>query len=258
MEVDVVYGKEFDLTKTKVKKRLMERARAKEFDVLLASPPCATFSRARYSGRSGPPALRSAAWLRGFPRLQGGKRRQVRDANSFIDFVVEVAGEMSRAGGYVLIEHPEDLGSRRSGDPGSIWRWPKVREAANKFEWSTGAFYQSDWGRSFSKPTRFLFNLPNVGEFVQEGWPTFNSDGTYLGPLTRKEHLGNLIGKDGHVFQTAASAAWPGLLCQRIAEIIIGVAKQRLQRLVVELSANEGGPQEVARSAVVAGPVSHL
>ena len=102
------------------------------------------------------------------------------------------------------------------------------------------------------QPTRFLFNLPGVDKVVRDGWPAFDKDGIYLGPLEQGEPFQSLIGKDGQVFQTAAFAAWPSLLCSR-AELIVEVTKRRPPRQEGELSAIGEGQQE--GGACEAGPV---
>ena len=74
LEVDAVRGRGNDLRKASLRNRLLDEVRSGEFAVVVASPPCSTFSRARYSGLPGPPALRSADFLRGFPRLNDRNR----------------------------------------------------------------------------------------------------------------------------------------------------------------------------------------
>ena len=49
--------------------------------------------------------------------------------------------------------------------------------------WKTGALMQSDWGRTFAKPTRFVYHLPGFEPALVNGWPCFNGDGGYQGPL---------------------------------------------------------------------------
>ncbi len=44
------------------------------FDAILASPPCETHTRSLFSGRPGPPPLRSADFPDGFPWLRGAHR----------------------------------------------------------------------------------------------------------------------------------------------------------------------------------------
>ena len=54
---DIVRDAKHDLTAPKLRKRLLEDVRKGNFDMIAASPPCSTFSRARMSGRPGPPPL---------------------------------------------------------------------------------------------------------------------------------------------------------------------------------------------------------
>jgi hypothetical protein len=85
----------------------------------------------------------------------------------------------------------------------------------------TGALRQSDWGMSFRKPTRLLARLPGVENILSTGWPTFDADYVYTGPLAPA--LGpstTLIGKVKGGFRTTASAAWPPLLCERLAALV--------------------------------------
>ena len=89
-EVDVVRGPGFDLSKARLRRQLLDEVRRGRFALVVASPPCSTFSRARYSGRPGPPPLRSAEFLRGFPRLNGRNRDRIARANLFVDFSVEL------------------------------------------------------------------------------------------------------------------------------------------------------------------------
>ena len=91
--VEVVHGRRFDLSKGKVRSKILDRVTSLGHVTLAeqARQPC---------------GLRSANWLRGFPRLQGRKHRQVRDAMGFIDFVFKVAGTLSQHGGYILLGIP--------------------------------------------------------------------------------------------------------------------------------------------------------
>ena len=93
----------------------------------------------------------------------------MKEANEFIKFVLKVREWESQLGGTVLIEHPEDLGVRATGDPGPIWRWPELKRAADDHNWTKGALAQSDWGRAFEKPTRFLTNLQGFHECLAIG-----------------------------------------------------------------------------------------
>ena len=216
--VDIVKSNREDLTKEKLRKSILKEVTDGKYAVVVASPPCVSFSRARYSGKPGPPALRSGKFLRGFPRLQGAHQRTVKNANVFIDFVVLLLEAQNKTNGCGLLEHPEDLGARKLGDPGSIWRWPSVRRLVEQNGWSTGALLQSDWGRSFSKPTRLLYKLPGLESMLTSGWPFFNGEGIYEGPLTKSRVDEQLIGQAADGFATLGAAAWPSPLCKALAK----------------------------------------
>ena len=106
--VEVVHGRRFDLSKGKVRSKILDRVRSDDFDGSLSPPPCVTsLGHVTLAEQARQPCgLRSANWLRGFPRLQGRKHRQVRDAMGFIDFVFKVAGTLSQDGGYILLGIP--------------------------------------------------------------------------------------------------------------------------------------------------------
>ena len=138
---DITRDPKHDLVRPKLRKKLLQDVRGKKFFFLAASPPCETFSRAKMSGRAGPPPLRSGACLRGFPGLRGHSRKKVREANLFVDFVLGLAEAQEKVNGMGLLEHPEDLGQAPRGDPGSLWRWPRVRRLASGSWGGLGLFF---------------------------------------------------------------------------------------------------------------------
>ena len=112
------------LNKTTQRRTLSAIARG-TYDVVLASPPCTTFSRASRRGDAGPEPVRSARYPRGFPWLGPRARKSVNNANNLIDFTVKALKLQATLGG-ILLESPEDLGRTRSERPASIlemaWR----------------------------------------------------------------------------------------------------------------------------------------
>ena len=54
VEIDILRRRKRDLTKGKLRAALMKDVAAYSYHVVVASPPCSTFSRAIYSGRPGP------------------------------------------------------------------------------------------------------------------------------------------------------------------------------------------------------------
>ena len=57
--VDIKRNAKLDLSLPKVRNSYLDRIRAKEFDAVLLSPPCASFSRATWANFRGPRPLRS-------------------------------------------------------------------------------------------------------------------------------------------------------------------------------------------------------
>ena len=67
----------------------VQKVKAKEYDIVIATPPCHTFSRAVFANRDGPRPVRDALHPRGFPWLEGSKRKLADEGNVLADFTVE-------------------------------------------------------------------------------------------------------------------------------------------------------------------------
>ena len=159
--------------------------------ILLASPPCETFSRVRHH-QPGPRPLRSASYPRGFPWLSNKHRLQVDQSNYFIDQTL-VACQLAWQ---FWLEHPEDLGATTDHDiPAFIWQWESVRE----LQVSTKA-------------------------------ARFDSQQRYVGPLPPRcphdKHDKALVGKSGNEWLTKGSAAYPALMCEWLAHSVLASASQ--------------------------------
>ena len=50
-----------------------------------------------------------------------------------------------------------------------------------------------------------------------DGWPSFDDEGVYVGPLPRQKAPEVLIGMVGSDFVTVGAAAWPSELCRELA-----------------------------------------
>ena len=107
--------------------------------------------------------------------------------------------------------------------PGSIWQWDELRTLQLEANASTWAIYQPHFGADTPKPTRFLGNIDK--EMPHSGWPTFDSEGFYSGPLRagcgHKFHVRKLIGKTKGVWNTSPSAAYPSKLCKYLAQLLL-------------------------------------
>ena len=128
---------------------------------LIVSPPCNTFSRARFQNRHhpGPKPLRTRTWPRGFPWLSHANKLKVEEANAFVDRCIQACHIVADTGGHFILEHPEDLGSVEGELPGSIWQWPEVLELIPCCNAISFAVHQCQFGAPTLKPTRFMTNM---------------------------------------------------------------------------------------------------
>ena len=89
--VDIQRSAKQDLSLPKVRGSYLDRIRAKEFDAILLSPPCASFSRATWANFRGPRPVRSYELPRGLEKLTPVERDRAILGNIFADFSSEIA-----------------------------------------------------------------------------------------------------------------------------------------------------------------------
>ena len=224
-EFDIERSPQHDLTDNALWDKIFDTLKEGNW-VLIVSPPCNTFSRARFQNRRhpGPKPLRTRMWPRGFPWLSAAHRSKVDEANTFVDRCIHACQLVSEAGGYFLLEHPEDLGTVEGEQPGSIWQWPEVLELIPCCNAVSFAIHQCHFGAPTPKPTRFMTNMEVADKRCYVALPKFDRFGFYKGPLPKKcghHHTKTLIGKTNSQWNTAPSAAYPPGLCQFIADLIL-------------------------------------
>ena len=103
--VDIKRSAKQDLSLPKVRDSYLDRIRAKEFDAILLSPPCASFSRA-------PRPVRSYELPRGLEKLTPVERDRPILGNIFADFSFDITTLVAEgAATFLAMEQPEDLGA---------------------------------------------------------------------------------------------------------------------------------------------------
>ena len=143
----------------------MSRIAAGDFDIVVLSPRCCTWSRARWNQGPGPAPVRNRQHPWGIPHLKyEWTKRHAREGNEFILFSIRsivTCQECKRRGSRcaTILEHPEDLGRVPSGQPSSIWQLPELRRAYAEFDFVTVARPQCQFGLDAPKPTRLLSDL---------------------------------------------------------------------------------------------------
>ena len=127
--VDVKRSAKYDLNLPKVRRSYLDRVAAKEFDVVLLSPPCATFSRATWANFKGPRPVRSYEHPRGLETLTPAERdRAILEKTSPMRSVADGAAT------FLAMEQPEDLGALASGPHEGLWpwQWPQLADLLQK------------------------------------------------------------------------------------------------------------------------------
>ena len=226
VEFDIERSPDHDLSREHL--WIQVRDLLKEGYILLVSPPCNTFSRARFQWlrHPGPRPLRNINWPKGFPWLNSKNRAVVDEANNFIFRCVDACIQCHSSGGKFLWEHPEDLGEVQGEHPASIWQWPELRDLLAQTNASTFAIQQCRFGADTPKPTRLLTTLFTDDSRCHFGWPQF-LNGAYVGPLPKScghVHERKLIGQTDGKWNTGPSAAYPPGLCQFIADLCLAAS----------------------------------
>ena len=226
--VDVKRSAKHDLSLAKVRQSYLNRIAAKEFDAVLLSPPCASFSRAPWANFRGPRPVRSYDCPRGLQTLTPAERDRAILGNIFADFSYEVATLVADgAAAFLAMEQPEDLGALASGPheglrPASMWQWPQLADLLSK-GLRTVAFHQASFGTPYAKPTRLLLRTPlPMPDCVYEGVPCYDTKGCYTGPLPSAKGLGAMFQKQAKgAFSTSGSEQWPAKLCQWLSAMLV-------------------------------------
>ena len=226
--VDVKRSAKHDLSLAKVRQSYLDRIAAKEFDAVLLSPPCASFSRAPWANFRGPRPVRSYDSPRGLQKLTPAERDRAILGNIFADFSYEVATLVADgAATFFGMVQPEDLGALASGPheglrPASMWQWPQLADLLSK-GLRTVAFHQASFGTPYAKPTRLLLrtSLP-MPDRVYEGAPCYDAKGYYTGPLPSARGHGAMFQRQATgAFRTSGSEQWPAKLCQWLSAMLV-------------------------------------
>ena len=158
-EVDICRGSGHDMLDDRVFNICLHKIRQRHYDVVIVTPPCNTFSRARCNKGTGPPPIRSRVYPWGFPWLYGVRKDKIDTANNLMRKSFEVlrlCGEMLIP---YLFEFPEDLGGCRQLSPASAWQLPELRNIAADTHATSYAIYQDDYGAPYMKPTVFFVDI---------------------------------------------------------------------------------------------------
>jgi hypothetical protein len=241
-QIDIyVGGTSHDLLDSECQAALEARIAGGEFDFIILSPPCGSWSRCNYSRKPGAKPCRSKEFPWGFPNAGPGQKARAEQGNEFIHFCIRAveaaaaARKRHNATVRVLWEHPEDLGVTPKGTPASVWQLSEVRRfTTDEFGYFTVVGHQCQFGVDYAKPTRLLCDIPGVEAFGHAGWPRFHASGHYAGPLPRCGHVHKEPthgqNEQGTGFHSSPKAAYPPKMCVFFANCIFEDAWNRLAR----------------------------
>jgi hypothetical protein len=228
-QVDIVRDKVLDdLLLEDVRQSLLDDIAAGRFDLVIASPPCSSFSRAVYADKEGPKPVRSFQYPLGFPWASNKSKAKAEAGNVLAYFAIAamrtVAKSVASGSPCIgLVEHPEDLGKASLGIPAAIWQFPEM-VALHSHGFRSAAFYQCSVGGSSRKPTRVLSNSRELSSIGLCQDATFDINRMYLGPLPldcgHHDHV-PFRGKEGGYFLTTPSAAYPQGVNALLAHMIL-------------------------------------
>ena len=108
-EIDLQISEDHDMSDEDRWQELITKIRNGEFDILIMSPPCSTWSRAVWANRLGPKPVRSREFPFGFPWLKGDLKEKAELGTLLVMRCIETL-ETAPATTVCLWEHPEDLG----------------------------------------------------------------------------------------------------------------------------------------------------
>ena len=178
-------GDSHDLTDIDLQRRLKGKVMSGDYDIIILSPPCESWSRVLFANNLGPAPRRSRRHPWGVWSRSIYHRKKISLANMLIEFTAELllaAKEAHHEEDWRLtrglLEHPEDLGDHKNGSPASIFQLGRIRDLVNLHGYMTGAMYQC-WAAPvpYAKPTRFISDIPNLVKKFFGGWPASRKDG---------------------------------------------------------------------------------
>ena len=186
---------------------------------LHASPPCETYTEARYlpppEGCSRPRPLRTWSYPWGLPGLDAKEIRQLSVGNSLYFVAIVMATWMVASGGCATVEHPKGFG--REEGRFTIWLSAFLKRLCNSSECSVLTFNQGFLGQVSLKPTRFLLvRLPMLPRILRQM-------STFSGPFE------TLCGQGSNgEWRTSKAKAFPPALCRTIALAVAAFCQSRV------------------------------
>jgi len=202
--VDLAFGKEFDLSSPEVVKHFLNLAASGFFDGVHGGPPCSTWSAVRWVP-GGPPPLRSRDSPWGMEGLETRDWETVSLHSLLMRHFIKLFIGVAVARGTATMEHPADRGRHPFASiwATALWKHTKLKSGAEDV-----TFPQCMKGA----PSMKMTTLGYVNALVPK----------YFGHLKccHSKHEKVLVGVDpvtGH-FRSRGAQAYPPLMCEDLAK----------------------------------------
>ena len=161
-------GANADITNDDVYDALRERIVRGDFAVILAAPPCSTFSISRFfesksAEDGGPPIVRTRAEIEGCRFIPTAHRSELERANDIVNRTASLLLLAHRAGTQFIIENPADRGDLTEPklylhrDHGPLWLMPAILHLADKVSAKSVTFAMCAFGAEWQKETTLMY-----------------------------------------------------------------------------------------------------
>ena len=210
---------------------ILRRVALGEFLLVIAAPPCSTFSVSRFfpsksAKDGGPPPVRVRDHITGRPDCPSAHRTELNNANELLRRMTILLHVAHGAGTEFIIENPSDRGDK--SEPGlfiderhgPIWLMPDIQTLKKACGCSTATFSQCNFGAPSQKYTTFMFT-PSLLPFL-----------SHLDTLrcthTKEEHAARAGGEkdENGEWNSREHAAFPPALNFFLAETAASLIRQ--------------------------------
>ena len=200
LNVDLAFGKDYDLAAPSNVERLIDEILAGLYDGMHTAPPCSTWSPVRWRP-GGPPPLRSRDSPWGMLGLSEAHRKLVALHSRLMRASCALIEAMAKKGGTLTKEHPADRGCHPFASifATALWRALTVRLGLQHV-----TFPQCMFGAPTKKPTTLAYCNVDLAAFNRL--------------CTHGRHGEVLCGLDEEgKFKTRAAQAYPPEVCEELA-----------------------------------------
>ena len=227
-----VGGSDHDVRRAGVGGRLLERVGRGDYDLVVAAPPCESFSVAHR------PQLRSRRQKEGLHNAPPEWAAYLRKHNELAQWTAQLAQAAHQAGAIWAIENPADRGRNGSpaywaarADHAPLWVQDCVTRLEGQTDAATQTFAYCAFGADYQKYTSIMHDAE---------WVELEALGTRLCEHGDEGHAELLRGRDQHGASRAArAAAYP----DELNEFLAAAAATALRRRDAAAEARRSAPQ---------------